>query len=43
MKIFHFILFQMITKEMFEDVVKDMQREGILVVTGKNTIRLCNT
>jgi len=30
-----------ITREMFEDALKELQDEGILVVTGKTTIRLC--
>ncbi|XP_023234915.1 DNA replication licensing factor MCM4-like [Centruroides sculpturatus] len=31
----------MITKEMFEDAVKDLQDDEFLVVTGKSTIRIC--
>jgi len=30
-----------ITKEMFEDVLKDLQDEGVLVYSGKATVRLC--
>lgn len=31
----------MITKEMFEDALKDLQDDEFLVVTGKSTIRIC--
>jgi DNA replication licensing factor MCM4 len=31
----------MVTREMFEDVLKDLQDEGILTVGNKNNIRLC--
>lgn len=32
----------MITREMFEDALKDLQDDGVVVVLGKTTIRLCN-
>ncbi|XP_063225908.1 DNA replication licensing factor MCM4 [Bacillus rossius redtenbacheri] len=31
----------MITREMFEDAVKDLQDDGVIIVMGKNTIRVC--
>lgn len=31
----------LITREQFEDALKELQDEGILVVVGKNTIRVC--
>ena len=33
--------FQLITREHFEDALKELQDEGIIVVMGKNTIRIC--
>lgn len=32
---------QLITREHFEDALKELQDEGIIVVMGKNTIRIC--
>ncbi|XP_070168557.1 DNA replication licensing factor MCM4 [Polyergus mexicanus] len=31
----------LVTREMFEDTLKDLQDNGIVIVTGKNTIRVC--
>lgn len=31
----------MILREQFEDALKELQDEGIIVVMGKNTIRIC--
>jgi DNA replication licensing factor MCM4 len=31
----------MITREMFEDALKDLQDDGVIIVMGKNTIRVC--
>ncbi|XP_063707123.1 DNA replication licensing factor MCM4 [Culicoides brevitarsis] len=31
----------LITREQFEDALKELQDEGVVVVVGKNTIRLC--
>ncbi|PSN29765.1 DNA replication licensing factor MCM4 [Blattella germanica] len=31
----------MITREMFEDALKDLQDDGVLIVMGKSTIRIC--
>lgn len=31
----------MITREQFEDALKDLQDEGIIVVMGKSSIRIC--
>ena len=31
----------MVTREQFEDALKDLQDEGIIVVMGKTTIRVC--
>lgn len=36
-----FVSFQLITREHFEDALKELQDEGIIVVMGKNTIRIC--
>jgi len=33
----------MITREMFEDALKDLQDDGIIIVMGKSTIRVCWT
>lgn len=33
--------FQLITREQFEDALKEVQDEGAIVVMGKNTIRIC--
>lgn len=33
--------FQMITREQFEDALKEIQDEGTIVVMGHNTIRIC--
>lgn len=33
--------FQMITREMFEDALKDLQDDGMIVVAGRSTIRIC--
>lgn len=30
----------MITKEMFEDALKDLQDDGVVVMVNKNTIRI---
>lgn len=38
---FFFEIFQMITREQFEDALKEIQDEGTIVVMGKNTIRIC--
>lgn len=38
---FSLSLFQLITREHFEDALKELQDEGIIVVMGKNTIRIC--
>lgn len=37
---FNFIL-KVITKEQFEDALKELQDEGIIVAMGKSTIRIC--
>lgn len=29
------------TREMFEDALKDLQDDGVLIVVGKNAIRIC--
>lgn len=34
-------LLQLITREQFEDALKEIQDEGMIVVMGKNTIRIC--
>ncbi|KAG8228953.1 hypothetical protein J437_LFUL007704 [Ladona fulva] len=31
----------MITREMYEDALKDLQDDGVIVVTGRTTIRVC--
>jgi DNA replication licensing factor MCM4 len=31
----------MITREMFEDALKDLQDDGVVIVVGKSTIRVC--
>jgi DNA replication licensing factor MCM4 len=31
----------MITREMFEDALKDLQDDGVVIVMGKSTIRVC--
>ncbi|KAK7865107.1 hypothetical protein R5R35_014639 [Gryllus longicercus] len=31
----------MITRELFEDAVKDLQDDNVLILVGKNTIRVC--
>lgn len=31
----------MITREQYEDALKDLQDDGIIVVMGKSTIRIC--
>nr|CAD7265483.1 unnamed protein product [Timema shepardi]CAD7568690.1 unnamed protein product [Timema californicum] len=31
----------MVTREMFEDALKDLQDDGFIIVMGKNTIRVC--
>ncbi|CAG7717467.1 unnamed protein product [Allacma fusca] len=31
-----------ITREMYEDVLKDLQDDGLIVVSGKSTIRICD-
>lgn len=36
-----FFSFQLITREQFEDALKEVQDEGAIVVMGKNTIRIC--
>lgn len=36
-----FLSFQLITREQFEDALKELQDEGVIVVMGKNTIRIC--
>jgi len=35
------IFFQMITREMFEDALKDLQDDGVIIVMGKSTLRVC--
>lgn len=40
-KFFVFFFLQLITREQFEDALKEIQDEGIIVVMGKNTIRIC--
>lgn len=32
----------MITREMFEDALKDLQDDGLVVVAGRSTIRICH-
>lgn len=32
----------MITREQFEDALKDLQDDGLIVVMGKTSIRVCN-
>lgn len=31
----------MITREQFEDALKDLQDDGAIVIMGKTTIRIC--
>lgn len=31
----------LVTREMFEDALKDLQDDGIVIVVGKNSIRIC--
>jgi DNA replication licensing factor MCM4 len=31
----------MITREMFEDALKDLQDDGVIIVMGKSMIRVC--
>ncbi|XP_018372359.1 PREDICTED: DNA replication licensing factor MCM4 isoform X2 [Trachymyrmex cornetzi] len=31
----------LVTREMFEDALKELQDDGVVIVTGKNTIRVC--
>ncbi|XP_012062600.1 PREDICTED: DNA replication licensing factor MCM4 [Atta cephalotes] len=31
----------LVTREMFEDALKELQDDGVIIVTGKNTIRVC--
>lgn len=31
----------MITREQYEDALKDLQDDGLIVVLGKNSIRVC--
>ena len=31
----------LITREQFEDALKELQDDGVLVVMGKNTVRIC--
>ncbi|XP_046833471.1 DNA replication licensing factor MCM4 [Vespa crabro] len=31
----------LVTREMFEDALKDLQDDGVLIVVGKNAIRIC--
>lgn len=33
-------MFQMVTREMFEDALRDLQDDEFLSVTGKSTIRV---
>lgn len=35
-------LIQMITREMFEDALKDLQDDGVVVVAGRSSIRICH-
>ena len=32
----------MITREMFEDALKDLQDDGHIVVAGRSSIRICH-
>lgn len=32
----------MITREMFEDALKDLQDDGLVVVAGRSSIRICH-
>lgn len=32
----------MVTREQYEDALKDLQDDGLIVVMGKNTIRVCS-
>lgn len=43
LSLFLYLLFflQLITREQFEDALKEIQDEGTIVVMGKNTIRIC--
>lgn len=36
----HIFFSQMITREQYEDALKDLQDEGIIVVMGKTSIRV---
>uniref|UniRef100_A0A6V7HRW3 Uncharacterized protein n=1 Tax=Bracon brevicornis TaxID=1563983 RepID=A0A6V7HRW3_9HYME len=31
----------MVTRDMFEDSLKELQDEGLVMVVGRNTIRIC--
>ncbi|XP_043502442.1 DNA replication licensing factor MCM4 [Polistes fuscatus] len=31
----------LVTREMFEDALKDLQEDGVIIVVGKNSIRIC--
>ncbi|KAI4499768.1 hypothetical protein M0802_005024 [Mischocyttarus mexicanus] len=31
----------LVTREMFEDALKDLQEDGIIIIVGKNSIRIC--
>lgn len=32
---------QLVTREQFEEALKELQDEGVIVVMGKNNIRIC--
>lgn len=32
----------MITRDMFEDALKDLQDDGLIVVAGRTSIRICH-
>lgn len=32
---------QLITRDQFEDALRELQDEGVIVAMGKNTIRIC--
>lgn len=36
-----YFFLQLIRREQFEDALKEIQDEGMIVVMGKNTIRIC--
>lgn len=38
---FSVFVFQMVTREMFEDSLKELQGDGVVTVTGRTLIRTC--